>query len=123
MSASYRDVLTAAERISGRVHRTPVLTSTLLDDAVGASLYFKCEHLQKVGAFKARGAVNAVISLDESDADGEIGTVIGDYYLSFNKRSEYVYKTKTDCYGFSIRKKNWKSVIQNNPNIADELLE
>jgi hypothetical protein len=49
--------------------------------------------------------------------------VIGDYYLSFNKRSEYVYKTKTDCYGFSIRKKNWKSVIQDNPNIADELLE
>lgn len=66
MSPSYRDVLTAAERISGRVHRTPVLTSTLLDDAAGASLYFKCEHLQKVGAFKGRGAVNAVFSLDES---------------------------------------------------------
>ena len=66
MTASYRDVLMAAERISGRVHRTPVLTSTLLDDAAGASLYFKCEHLQKVGAFKARGAANAVFLLDES---------------------------------------------------------
>jgi len=65
-SPSYRDVLTAAERLSGRVHRTPVLTSALLDSASGASLFFKCEHLQKVGAFKARGAANAVFSLDES---------------------------------------------------------
>ena len=52
-----------------------------------------------------------VILLDESNAECEIGTVIVDYYLSFNKNSEYVYKTKTDCYGFSIRQKNRKSVI------------
>ncbi len=66
MSVGYRDVLAAAERLIGRVHRTPVLTSALLNEASGASLYFKCEQLQKVGAFKARGAVNAVFSLNES---------------------------------------------------------
>ena len=66
MSANYRDVLTAADRLAGRVQLTPVLTSTLLDNAAGASLYFKCEHLQKVGAFKARGAANAVFTFDQS---------------------------------------------------------
>lgn len=56
----------AAERIRPWVHHTPVLTSDTLDEVVGAALYFKCENLQKTGAFKARGAVNAVV---QSDAD------------------------------------------------------
>ncbi len=56
----------AAERIRPWVHRTPVLTSASLDEVVGTTLYFKCENLQKTGAFKARGAVNAVA---QSDAD------------------------------------------------------
>jgi threonine dehydratase len=50
------------------VHRTPVLTSRSLDAAMGATLFFKCENLQKVGAFKARGACNAVFSLDDAEA-------------------------------------------------------
>ena len=54
----------AHARIAPYVHRTPVLTCSAIDDEVGASLFFKCEHLQKVGAFKARGACNAVFSLD-----------------------------------------------------------
>ncbi|MGH8802741.1 MAG: pyridoxal-phosphate dependent enzyme, partial [Casimicrobiaceae bacterium] len=58
----------ARERIAGFVHRTPVLTSSSIDRDVGASLYFKGEHLQKVGAFKARGACNAVFSLDDASA-------------------------------------------------------
>ncbi|HSC23471.1 MAG TPA: pyridoxal-phosphate dependent enzyme [Casimicrobiaceae bacterium] len=58
----------AQARIAPYVHRTPVMTCRAIDDEVGASLFFKCEHLQKVGAFKARGACNAVFSLDESRA-------------------------------------------------------
>ena len=63
----------ARERIAGLVHRTPVLTCAGLDAEIGARLAFKCENLQKVGAFKARGAVNAVLSL--SDAEARRGVV------------------------------------------------
>lgn len=58
----------AHARIAPHVHRTPVLTCRSLDAAVGATLYFKCENFQRIGAFKARGAVNAVFSLSEADA-------------------------------------------------------
>ena len=54
----------AARRIAGLVHRTPLLTSRQLDERSGATVVVKCEHLQKIGAFKARGATNAVRSLD-----------------------------------------------------------
>jgi threonine dehydratase len=57
------DVRAAAERIAPWVARTPVLTSRTLDERAGAKLYFKCENLQCIGAFKARGAHNAVMSL------------------------------------------------------------
>src|SRR6266536_1606390 len=58
-------ILSAHERIRPHVHRTLVLTSWRLDEASGASLFFKCENFQKDGAFKARGATNAVFALDE----------------------------------------------------------
>jgi threonine dehydratase len=58
----------AHERIRLYINHTPVLTSSRLDDASGASLFFKCESFQKVGAFKARGATNAVFSLDDATA-------------------------------------------------------
>jgi len=61
-------VRAAHARIRPHVHRTPVLTSRSLDAAMGATLFFKCENLQKVGAFKARGACNAVFSLDDAEA-------------------------------------------------------
>jgi len=61
-------VRAAHARILPHVHRTPVLTSRSLDAAMGATLFFKCENLQKVGAFKARGACNAVFSLDDAEA-------------------------------------------------------
>jgi threonine dehydratase len=57
------DVRAAAERIAGRAHRTPVLTSASLDELAGAKLFFKCENFQKGGAFKFRGAYNAVMAL------------------------------------------------------------
>lgn len=60
------DIRAAAARIRGHVHRTPVLTSATLDAELGAVVFAKCENLQKVGAFKARGACNAVMALDDA---------------------------------------------------------
>ncbi len=62
------DIRAAHARIAPYVLRTPVMTCPALDDAVGAQLYFKCENFQKVGAFKARGACNAVFSLADDEA-------------------------------------------------------
>jgi len=64
----YADVEAAAVRIAPYVHRTPVFTSTTLDHQLGASVFFKAENLQKVGAFKARGATNAVLQLPDDVA-------------------------------------------------------
>src|ERR1700684_1082434 len=58
----------AHERIRGKIHRTPVMTSEVLNGMAGNRLYFKCENLQKVGAFKARGATNAVFLLTDEEA-------------------------------------------------------
>src|SRR5579883_488471 len=57
------DIHEAAQRLAGRAHRTPVMTCTTLDRMAGRSLFFKCEHFQKAGAFKFRGACNAVMRL------------------------------------------------------------
>jgi threonine dehydratase len=62
------EVRSAARRIAPHVHRTPVATSATLDRELSARIFFKCENLQKIGAFKARGAVNAVLSLDDEAA-------------------------------------------------------
>ena len=64
----------AHEQIRAHIHRTPVLTSERLNRASVASLFFKCENFQKVGAFKARGATNAVFSLDEAIAQRGVAT-------------------------------------------------
>ena len=69
------DLIQAArERINGKVHRTPVMTSATLDAIAGAQLFFKCENLQKIGAFKARGATNAVFSLSDTEARNGVAT-------------------------------------------------
>lgn len=57
---TYDDVVEAARRIDGHAHRTPVATSRTADEALSAKLYFKCENLQRMGAFKFRGAFNAL---------------------------------------------------------------
>ena len=57
---SYDDVAGAAGRIAGHAHRTPVLTSSTVDERTGASVFFKCENYQRMGAFKFRGAYNAL---------------------------------------------------------------
>jgi len=69
----YEDIQAAAEAIAPHVHRTPVLTSRQLDAISDASLFFKCENFQKVGAFKFRGATNAVMNLTgEQGANGVV---------------------------------------------------
>lgn len=62
---TYADVLTAAGRIDGYAHKTPVMTSRTANEEIGAELFFKCENLQRMGAFKFRGAFNALAKFDE----------------------------------------------------------
>jgi len=69
----YADVVAAAGRLAGVAHRTPVLTSRTADAMTGATLFFKCENLQRSGAFKFRGAYNAIAALD--DAQRRAGVV------------------------------------------------
>jgi threonine dehydratase len=74
MSLDLDSIHAAGERIRAHIHRTPVLTSSRLDEASGAALFFKCENFQKIGAFKARGATNAVFSLDDATARRGVAT-------------------------------------------------
>lgn len=60
---SYQDIEDAAQRILGFAHKTPVLTSTTANKQFGAELFFKCENFQRMGAFKFRGAFNALAQL------------------------------------------------------------
>jgi len=68
------DILKAADRIQPFIHRTPVLTCSAIDALIGATVFFKCENLQKAGAFKTRGATNAVLSLDPYDIKQGVAT-------------------------------------------------
>jgi len=68
MTPTLNDIRQAAERIRPYAHRTPVLTNESLNQQVGAHAFLKCENLQKVGAFKFRGACNAVYSLSDEEA-------------------------------------------------------
>lgn len=71
---TFSDVLAAHERIKPHIHRTPVLTSRVINELAGADLFFKCENLQKAGAFKARGAANAVFGLSDAEAAKGVAT-------------------------------------------------
>ncbi|WP_156943530.1 threonine dehydratase (plasmid) [Ensifer sp. WSM1721] len=68
------DMNAAHARIKPHIHRTPVLTSRFINSLVGAELFFKCENLQKAGAFKARGAANAVFGLSDEQAAKGVAT-------------------------------------------------
>ncbi len=82
---TYQDVIEAHERIKPYIHRTPVLTSTYLNELTGAELFFKCENFQKAGAFKVRGASNAVFGLsDEAAAKGVCTHSSGNHALSLS---------------------------------------
>jgi threo-3-hydroxy-L-aspartate ammonia-lyase len=77
---TYADVEAAARRLKGHAHRTPVMTSHGVDEALGASVFFKCENFQRIGAFKFRGAFNALSSLSaEARARGVIAFSSGNH--------------------------------------------
>jgi len=82
---TYDDVVAAHARIRPHIHRTPVLTSSYFNDLTGAELFFKCENFQKAGAFKVRGASNAVFGLsDEMAARGVATHSSGNHALSLS---------------------------------------
>lgn len=64
LAVTFEDIVAASRRIAGYAHRTPVLRSRTADEVVGAEVFFKCENLQRVGAFKFRGAFNALSQFD-----------------------------------------------------------
>lgn len=70
----YSDIVKAHQVIKKYAHRTPVLTSTSINNITGGNLFFKCENFQKVGAFKFRGATNAVFSLTDEEAEIGVAT-------------------------------------------------
>src|SRR5438067_8730772 len=70
----------AASRIAGRIHRTPVMTSRSFNEVAGCEVFFKCENLQRAGAFKARGATNKILSLsDEEKQRGVLAVSSGNH--------------------------------------------
>ncbi|WP_099827127.1 beta-hydroxyaspartate dehydratase BhcB [Oceaniglobus indicus] len=71
---TFDDVIAAHDRIRPHIHRTPVLTSSYLNELTGAELFFKCENFQKAGAFKVRGASNAVFGLSDDMLEKGVAT-------------------------------------------------
>ena len=70
----YKDIIKAHNLIRDYIHHTPVLTSKSIDEIFNTKIYFKCENFQKVGAFKFRGAINAILSLSEDEIRKGVGT-------------------------------------------------
>ena len=82
---TYADMLIAHDRIRPYIHRTPVLSSSYMNELSGAELFFKCENFQKAGAFKVRGACNAVFGLpDDMLAKGVATHSSGNHALSLS---------------------------------------
>ena len=74
------DIIQSHQRISPYIHRTPILTSQMINDISGAELFFKCENFQKMGAFKMRGATNAILQLsDEQKQKGVVTHSSGNF--------------------------------------------
>lgn len=71
---NFNDIEIAHKRIQHQIHRTPVLTCTMLNEMFNCELFFKCENFQKVGAFKFRGASNAVLSCNEKEVKNGVAT-------------------------------------------------
>lgn len=71
---SYSEIIEAHQRIASHVHRSPVLSSTKLNEISEAQLFFKCENFQKTGSFKARGATNAILQLSDAEKSRGVAT-------------------------------------------------
>jgi threonine dehydratase len=69
MNMESKDFIACHEKIKPYIHKTPVLTSRLIDEIVGAKVFFKCENFQRMGSFKMRGATNAILQLSEEELE------------------------------------------------------
>jgi len=69
-----KTIKNVAKKIKPYIHETPILTSILLNEIVGCNIFFKCENFQKMGAFKMRGATNAILNLSEEQKDKGVVT-------------------------------------------------
>jgi threonine dehydratase len=85
----------AHERIKPYIHRTPVMTSSAINELAGCSIFFKCENLQKAGAFKSRGAMNAALSLNPEELAKGIGTHSSGNHAQAIARAAKILKTKS----------------------------
>jgi threonine dehydratase len=85
----------AHERIKPYIHRTPVLTSSAINEIAGCSIFFKCENFQKVGAFKSRGAMNAALSLSPEELSKGIGTHSSGNHAQAIARAAKILNTKS----------------------------
>ena len=85
----------AHERIKPYIHRTPVLTSSAINEIAGCSIFFKCENFQKVGAFKSRGAMNAALSLSAEDRARGIATHSSGNHAQAIARAAKILNTKS----------------------------
>jgi threonine dehydratase len=69
-----QDILAAAQRIAPFIHRTAILSSKLINEILDAEVYFKCENFQRAGAFKMRGATNAILTLSKKELENGVAT-------------------------------------------------
>ncbi len=90
----YNTIEEAARRIESYIHRTPVLSSYNLNSIIGGEMFFKCENLQKAGAFKSRGACNAVFSIDEKELTKGVCTHSSGNHAAALARAASLRKTK-----------------------------
>ena len=90
----YNTIEEAARRIESCIHRTPVMSSYNLNNIIGGEIFFKCENLQKAGAFKSRGACNAVFSLDENELSNGVCTHSSGNHAAALARAASLRKTK-----------------------------
>jgi len=109
---TWQEIAEAHARIAPRIHRTPVLTSQMMDRLSGARLFFKCENLQRSGSFKIRGATNAIFSLSDEDVRQGIVT-----------QSSGNHGAAVACAAAWRGAKAWIVMPKNAPNVKREAVE
>ena len=133
---SKEEFMQVCDRVKPYVHKTPVLTSSFLNEISGASLFFKCENFQKMGAFKMRGAINAILQLsDEQKKAGVVTHSSGNFaqalslaaqnlgvkaYIVMPENAPKVKKEAVSSYGGSITES--KSTLEARENAANNIV-
>ena len=124
MNPTYADVLSARQRIEGLIRRTPVISSSTLNGEFGREVYFKCENFQKVGAFKARGALNAVLNLGAdvsavvTHSSGNHGAALAWAASTTNKKSFVICPTNASRFKRDAILRYGAQIIDCGPSLA-----